>query len=84
MKDKLKIVFAVSLFVVIYLLGIYCLFENNKNEMNRIDKKELNIGKQIVLGVDTLIITNYNSSKSCFILSNGAEVSEKLVEKLVK
>lgn len=84
MKDKLKIVSAISLFCILYLLCMYSLFKNKKDIWENDNKNELNIGKQIVLGIDTLIITNYNRSKNCFILSNGTEISEKLVNKLVK
>lgn len=43
---------------------------------------EANIGKRVVIGTDTLLITDYSFLHSNYTLSNGTNISFKLFENL--
>lgn len=72
--------------IIILLIIVIIIFNSIKNNLKKLDsevtKIENNIGKKVILGNDTILITDYSLFNSNYTLSNGNKISFKLVEKL--
>lgn len=73
------IIFLLSIIILIIfffygIIKISSTYNESSNDMSA------NIGKQIVLGKDTLVVIDYNSVMENYTLSNGLSVSKQIVE----
>lgn len=74
MRDYLLRVIVPLIFIV--LMGAYILNVHQDN----MEEMEVNLGKKLVLGGDTLKVVDYSYIAQTYTLSNGTKVSKKLVE----
>jgi len=77
---KLILLFSILAIVSITILLAIATEFDSQNRAER-EKYQENLGKTVVLGKDTLIITNYSIFLGQFRLSNGSDVSSELIFK---
>jgi hypothetical protein len=86
-----------TLLLFIFMLGFYSGYllnqlntdSNNKDNKTKADIAEVKLyesqmGKKIIIGKDTLMVTNYNYNNDDFVLSNGTTVNKALIFKKSK
>lgn len=62
-------------FICVFVFAIYSMVEMQ----SRTKMANTKLGKEYIVGKDTLIITSYENQSDLFFLSNGAIVSGKLI-----
>lgn len=67
--------------VIILFVSLHFLFKGLERNENRF---KVYVGEKVVVGKDTLIITDYSQVREIFTLSNGIEVSYEFADKQLK
>lgn len=79
-SDKKIIILCISIILIVSIQFIYLINKVN----HRRDKLESFVGKTIMIGKDTLIVTDYNGSNDTYNLSNRVIIDEDYILKNAK
>jgi bifunctional N-acetylglucosamine-1-phosphate-uridyltransferase/glucosamine-1-phosphate-acetyltransferase GlmU-like protein len=73
----MKAAILATIFFVSVVIGI--VYYTGKRIDKEVNSYKVNIGKKVLIGSDSLIITDYSSLFENYTLSNGSTVSKELV-----
>lgn len=79
MDSEDKKMYLILALLIIGIIGCFAYFFNGLNKAEKEAKS--NVGKNIIIKNDTLMVVDYSIIRQVYILDNGLEVSPSLVEK---